>query len=129
MRLEQHIDSPAGATSVGRTFAQRPSKQTLISELPRKIKAILLGPAATLIILVCSFIPRLRPCFSRLGITPARFGRGAVRVPIAGRSTRLAITGAGTCHLSFQLFWRGINYYEPFTRTVIEMLTASRELF
>jgi FkbM family methyltransferase len=52
-----------------------------------------------------------------------------VRVPISGRSTSLLITGAGTCHLSFQLFWRGINYYEPFTRTVIETLTASRELF
>jgi len=93
------------------------------------LKATFSVPAAKLVILVCRFVPFLRSCFSRIGITPARFGRRAVRVPISGHSTSLVITGAGTCHLSFQLFWRGINYYEPFTRTVIEMLTASRELF
>src|SRR4051812_2417116 len=94
-----------------------------------KMKGIISVAAAKLVTRVCCLVPFLRACFSRIGITPARFGNRAVRVGIPGRSTSLVLTGAGTCHLSFQLFWRGINYYEPFTRTVIEMLTASRELF
>src|SRR5712671_6203908 len=94
-----------------------------------KLKSIFSVAASNFVILVCCFVPFLRSCFSRIGVTPARFGRRAVRVPISGRSTSLVITRAGSCHLSFQLFWRGINYYEPFTRTVIEMLTASRDLF
>ena len=32
---------------------------------------------------------------------------------------REMMTGAGNVHLTFQLFWRGIDYYEPFTRRVI----------
>src|SRR5947208_11514716 len=94
-----------------------------------KRKELLSVLATKLVIPFCCLFPFLRPWLSRLGITPAGLGKRAVRVPIPGRSTSLVIAGAGTCHLSFQLFWRGINYYEPFTRTVIEMLTASRDLF
>src|SRR5205814_10624887 len=94
-----------------------------------KMKDMFSVPAAKLVILLCCFVPFLRRFFSSIGITPARFGKRAVRVPIPGRSKSLVISRAGSCHLSFQLFWRGINYYEPFTRTVIEMLTASRDLF
>jgi FkbM family methyltransferase len=94
-----------------------------------KMKEMFSAAAAKLVIPVCCLVPSLRAFFSRIDITPARFGGRAVRVPISGHSTSLVITRADTCHLSFQLFWRGINYYEPFTRTVIEMLTASRDLF
>jgi FkbM family methyltransferase len=93
------------------------------------MKAIFLLPLEKLLILVCRIFPFLRSFFSRVGITPARFGTRAVRVRIPGRSASVLITGGATNHLSFQLFWRGMNYYEPFTRTVIEMLTPSRELF
>src|SRR5712675_218072 len=94
-----------------------------------KMKDMFSVPAAKLVILLCCFVPFLRRFFSRIGITPARFGKRAVRVPISGRSTSLVITRAGSCHLSFQLFWRGINYYEPFTRTVIEMLARHTGVF
>jgi len=39
------------------------------------------------------------------------------------------IAGAGDVHLSFQLFWTGMDYYEPFTRTVIEMLAERSQSF
>jgi FkbM family methyltransferase len=52
-----------------------------------------------------------------------------VRVPLRSHSGSLFIAGAATVHLSFQLFWTGIDYYEPFTRTVIEMLASQTRFF
>jgi len=77
----------------------------------------------------CSPLPFLRPLFAKAGITPANFGNRAVRLPIPHSSKTLRMAGADRNHLTYQLFWTGTNYYEPFTRTAIEMLTASSELF
>jgi FkbM family methyltransferase len=52
-----------------------------------------------------------------------------VRVPFRDQPGSLLIAGADDVHLSFQLFWVGIDYYEPFTRTVIEMLSAHVRTF
>lgn len=74
-------------------------------------------------------MPALRPCFVRVGVTPARFGNRPSRVALPGHSETLLITGMGENNLSYRLFWDGMNYYEPFTRTVIERLTASSQFF
>ena len=86
-------------------------------------------PVAKAIITGCCMAPALRRGFARLGVTPARFGERPVRIPFSSHPEDVALIGAGTNHLTFQLFWRGINYYEPFTRMVIEALTRSRDIF
>jgi FkbM family methyltransferase len=93
------------------------------------IKEIVATPIAKMLIVVSCLVPPLRHCFTRLGITPAHFGNRVVRVPIRNRSDSLLLTGAGSVHLTFQLFWRGIDYYEPFTRTVIEALASQAKVF
>ena len=37
------------------------------------------------------------------------------------------MTGADSIHLVFQLFWRGVDYYEPCTRLVVENLSTSTD--
>ena len=90
---------------------------------------ILSVPAAKAVLLACCAMPALRPRFARLGMTPSRFACRAARIGIPGRSSNLLITGMDDNHLSFQLFWTGMDYYEPFTRKVIECLTASSRVF
>ena len=77
----------------------------------------------------CSPFPALRRTFAKVGITPAHFGNRAVRMQIPKSSKSFLMTGADTNHLTFQLFWGGTDYYEPFTRKVIETLTASAKVF
>jgi len=86
-------------------------------------------PVGKSVIAVCSAIPSLRSRLSNIGITPSCFGNRAVRVPFSDREGSLMIAGASDVHLSFQLFWTGMDYYEPFTRTVIETLAMSSEAF
>ncbi len=94
-----------------------------------KFRKVLLMPVAKALIKACRFFPSLRPGFSRIGITPRYFGTLPVRIPIPESYAELLMSGADDNDLSFQLFWQGIDYYEPFSRTAIEMLTASRPLF
>jgi FkbM family methyltransferase len=94
-----------------------------------RLTKIFSAPAAKAVLLACCAMPTLRPCFARLGMTPSRFASRAARVGIPGGSTNLLLTGMNDNHLSFQLFWRGMDYYEPFTRKVIECLTASSRFF
>jgi FkbM family methyltransferase len=87
------------------------------------------GPVAKTVIMASSAMPALRTCFARVGVTPARFGNRASRVPLPGRSDSLLFTGMDENNLTYRLFWGGMNYYEPFTRTLIEHLTASSQFF
>jgi FkbM family methyltransferase len=92
------------------------------------LKKTVLAPVGKTLISLSNAVRPLRSLFDRIGITPAHFGSRVVRVPIRkGRS--LLLTGAGDVHIAFQLFWRGIDYYEPLTRIVIERLSAAREWF
>ena len=96
-----------------------------MSQLLRSLK----NPVAQMIVALSCGRPRLRRCFGRAGITPARFGNRLVPVPLQNGLGSLLFAGAGDVHLSFQLVWTGIDYYEPFTRTVIEMLGSLNEVF
>src|SRR5438270_4473504 len=84
------------------------------------LKKILTAWAGKLLITACCPCPSLRRFFARAGVTPAHFGNRAVRLPIPDHSKSVMMAGAGKNHLAHQLFWSGTNYYEPFTRTVIE---------
>jgi FkbM family methyltransferase len=100
-----------------------------MSPISSKIKNSVYVPLARSVIGVCSAIPPLRSLSSRMGITPGCFGDRVVRVPFPNRSGGLLLAGANNVHLSFQLFWTGIDYYEPFTRTVIERLAMRSDFF
>jgi hypothetical protein len=93
------------------------------------LKKTILSPVRETLIAVNCAVDPFRSCLDRIGITPAHFGNRVVRVPIRKGSEPLLLTGADDVHLAFQLFWRGIDYYEPFTRTVIEGLSATAESF
>ena len=103
----------------------------LLREIQRAamLKKIIIAWVGKLVIAVCRPFPSVRRFCARAGITPAHFGNRAVRLPIPRHSKSILMTGAATNHLPFRLFWSGTDYYEPFTRTVIEMLTASSEVF
>ena len=105
---------------------------SLAGTMPRSrntLKQLVTTPIAKIVIALSCASPSLRHFFGRVGITPALFGKRVVRVPLGGRPGSLLIAGAGEVHLSFQLFWVGIDYYEPFTRTVVEMLSARADVF
>src|SRR5438045_6929091 len=93
------------------------------------LKKIATARVGKLVIAACRPFPSLRRVFASAGITPSHFGNRPVRLPIPHHSKSMLMAGAGQNHLPYQLFWSGTNYYEPFTRTVIEMLTASSEVF
>jgi FkbM family methyltransferase len=106
-----------------------PSLGHTMPQFRNTLKQLISTPIAKIVIALCCASPSLRHYLGRVGITPGRFGKRVVRVPLRDRPGSLLIAGAGDVHLSFQLFWVGIDYYEPFTRTVVEMLAARAEVF
>jgi FkbM family methyltransferase len=124
--LSTFWNSLPGPTSVGRALKQCGG---ILADRKLLVDKAIKEPLAHSIIAACCTLPSLRRSFAAAGVTPARFGERAVAIPFPDRRDKLVITGAGTNHLSFQLFWRGMNYYEPFTRTVLEGLTSSRDVF
>jgi len=86
-------------------------------------------PLSKAVIAIASAIPAARPLFAAMHVTPAAFGNRAVRVPLRPHRQKLHMVGADSVHLVFQLFWRGIDYYEPFTRIAVENLSASADCF
>lgn len=97
--------------------------------LRNTLKKSVSSPIAKAVIATCCAFPSLRSSFARAHLTPNRFGARVVRIPFRNRAHSLLIAGAADVHLSFQLFWTGIDYYEPFTRTVIEMLAMQAQVF
>ena len=124
--LSTFWNSLPGPTRVGRALKQCGE---ILADPNRLVEKTIKEPLGQSIIAACCAAPALRKPFAAVGVTPAHFGERTVAIPFPGRREKLLITGVGRNHLSFQLFWRGMNYYEPFTRTVLEGLTASRDVF
>src|SRR5436305_14892459 len=80
------------------------------------------------VLVLCCVSPLLRHSLGRTGIMPGLFGNRVVRVPMRKGSGNLLMTGLDDVHLSFRLFWSGIDYYELFTRVVIEMLAVHTDV-
>src|ERR1700716_3445890 len=75
-------------------------------------------------------LSRGRQLLRRLGLRTSRdlFGDRIVSIHFTdGRSFRLANVDAS--YLSFQLFWRGGEYYEPITRMLLEGLLRPGDTF
>src|SRR6266568_2416125 len=68
----------------------------------------------------CDYLPQAKPLFRKLGLRTKKewFGGRVVRVQLpGGRSFKLASVSEN--YLSFEIFWRGTQYYEPITSLVL----------
>jgi FkbM family methyltransferase len=80
---------------------------------------------------LCDRYPSLRPRLSRWGLRTSKdWFEG--EIPVAESRLgghRLKLASFSENYLSFELFWRGLDYYEPLTVRLAERLTESTSLF
>jgi FkbM family methyltransferase len=80
---------------------------------------------------LATILPSARPRLARWGLrTKPDWFRGytpRVRSRVTGQQVRLA--SFGETYLSFELFWRGLDYYEPLSTALISTLANSTNLF
>jgi len=79
---------------------------------------------------LCSRVPQAKPFLRDLGLRTRKewFGDSLVRVQMPdGKSFKLA--GVSQNYLSFELFWRGVGYYEPITTLVLQELARPGDTF
>lgn len=79
---------------------------------------------------IAETLPGSKQCLRRLGIRTSEgcFGNRPVSIQFRNRPG-FKLTNADENYLSFQLFWRGGDFYEPITRSLMEMLAESHETF
>jgi FkbM family methyltransferase len=76
-------------------------------------------------------LPSLRPAMTRWGLrTQAPWFDGCTPY-VRSRATgqRLRLSSFGRNYLSFELFWRGLDYYEPLTAALMASLARTTSLF
>ncbi|HLH52954.1 MAG TPA: FkbM family methyltransferase [Verrucomicrobiae bacterium] len=75
-------------------------------------------------------LPQLRGLLAPVGIRCAQdfFGERTVEVPRA-TGPALKLTNLDDCYLAFQLYWRGIDFYEPITRALLHELLSPGSTF
>jgi FkbM family methyltransferase len=79
---------------------------------------------------ICERFPGAKPWAKSLGLRTSKewfAGRTATAQLPDGRSFKLASVGEN--YLSFELFWRGIGYYEPITAMLAGELVQPRDTF
>jgi FkbM family methyltransferase len=76
-------------------------------------------------------LPWLRPQLRRWGLrTTQAWFEGETPEAVSRQSGhRLKLASFSENYLSFELFWRGLDYYEPLTTALAEKLTESTRLF
>ncbi len=80
---------------------------------------------------IATRFPSLRPALCRWGLRTRRdwFPGCTPGVESSQTGHRLKLASFGENYLSFELFWRGLDYYEPLTTCLTERLTESTTLF
>ncbi len=75
--------------------------------------------------------PFLRPVLSHWGLRTSRdWFAGSIPEAVSRQSgLRVKLASFSENYLSFELFWRGLDYYEPLTTGLAERLTRSTRLF
>src|SRR3954469_6483729 len=76
-------------------------------------------------------LPSARPWLSRWGLRtkPEWFRTYQARVRSRATKVRFRLANVGETYLGFELFWRGLDYYEPLSAALISMLADSADLF
>jgi len=79
---------------------------------------------------ICQRMPAAKCCLRGFGMRtmPSWFTGRVGEVPLPNGAI-LKLPSFGHNYLSFQLFWRGLDYYEPVTRRVCENLLAPGDTF
>jgi FkbM family methyltransferase len=80
---------------------------------------------------VASALPFARPGLARWGrrTKPEWFRGYSARVRSRATGQRLRLASVGENYLSFELFWRGLDYYEPLSAALMATLVDSTDLF
>lgn len=80
---------------------------------------------------ISSRLPALRPALRRWGLRTRReWFPGCVPEAVSRQTGhRVKLASFAENYLSFELFWRGLDYYEPLTTRLVERLTESARLF
>src|SRR5690242_15583176 len=88
-------------------------------------------PLGRLLFRAASRFPVLRPALCRWGLrTQRQWFAGCVAEAVSRQDGhRLKLASFAENYLSFELFWRGLDYYEPLTTCLAEHLTATTSLF
>ncbi|HVM49150.1 MAG TPA: FkbM family methyltransferase [Candidatus Acidoferrum sp.] len=78
----------------------------------------------------CDRVPAAKPMLKRWGLrtSPEWFGRRIVRVQMPGART-FKLASLGENYLSFELFWKGGDYYEPITMLLMGQLVRDADTF
>lgn len=76
-------------------------------------------------------LPRMRPLLTRWGLRTRADWFPDETPEVRSRATgeRLRLASFSKNYLSFELFWRGLDYYEPLTTALIRMLASPGGLF
>ncbi|MDB6115732.1 MAG: hypothetical protein JWM88_3425 [Verrucomicrobia bacterium] len=79
---------------------------------------------------ICDRVPAARPFLSRWGLrTSQEWFEGSVPTALSPTGRQLRLASFGENYLSFELFWRGLDYYEPLTTALAVALTRKTGLF
>jgi FkbM family methyltransferase len=94
------------------------------------VNRLLKRQIGTGLLILCDRFPGLKRFVRRWGLRTSKewFGDRVVRVQVpGGRSFKLASVSRN--YLSFELFWRGTEYYEPITTLVLQELVCPGATF
>jgi FkbM family methyltransferase len=93
-------------------------------------KSIMKRMLGRLSIAAATGVPQIRPLLKPLGLRCSQglFGNRTVSIHIRGHRP-LRLTSVDESYLAFQLFWRGFDYYEPITRTLLQELVRPGDTF
>ena len=104
---------------------------SITSTLSKLMKLNLLKrQAGQALLTLCDIVPRTKPLLRRLGLRTKKewFGDRVVHAQMPdGKSVKLASVGEN--YLSFELFWRGTEYYEPITTLILQELVRPGDTF
>jgi FkbM family methyltransferase len=94
------------------------------------LKSVCKRVVGTSILALAKKYPASRSALKNLGLrtTDSLFDKGEVRLPTApGRFLKL--TNPNSNYLTFQLFWRGLDFYEPITAMLLQKLLQPGSTF
>jgi FkbM family methyltransferase len=94
----------------------------------KKLIKQLLGQS---VISVAELFPQTRGLLRPIGIRTSQelFGERTVTINCTATQQALRLTHLDDCYLAFQLFWHGADYYEPITRTLLQLLLRPGDTF
>lgn len=94
------------------------------------MKKLLRSALGRCVLCAAEMFPRMRGLLRPIGLraTQDLFGDRIVSIPVPGGQT-LRLTHVDESYLAFQLYWHGVDYYEPITRSLVAALLRPGDTF